>query len=132
MYGKAIEVVHSYLVKYDGSLPYRYKTIETLQDFKNLILHYFYYLYEEEIINFKENLKSDVAKDLFNLISKDWQEVMVLFVIERFNYLEKVFVPFKVIRNHFNLKEFKSKKNGEEYISLEEAINKVLNKLKTT
>ena len=95
------------------------RRVDTFDDFKGLILHYFNEIYYDEVNEFLENLKSDVAKDLFTLLYEKYIDKALFFIIER-ALSENDFVPFAIKSSEFDLEEYV--KDGKKMVSLERVL----------
>jgi len=93
--------------------------INTLNELKRFLTHVFDYNAEDEIIEYIEGLNSNIAKDMFSFIMKDWKEKLLFFFIDRFLH-EDVFIPFIMVRDDYR------EEIGKGYIALDDAIDEVV------
>ena len=97
--------------------------IKNLIELKNFMLHIFDYVYEDEILEYMEKLNSDIAKDMFYFIIRDWKEKLLFFFFDRFMH-EDIFIPFTMVRD-----DYKREVMEEKHIELDEAIEELVAKL---
>jgi len=111
--GKQLWVVESFFPDI------RNRRVETFEDFKNLVRHYFNEVNYNEVIEFVENLESDVAKDLFSLLYQKFVDKALFFIIEK-TFDESYFVPFVIKSSEFGLEEYE--KNGKKMVWIDKLL----------
>jgi len=129
------ELLH-YLLFLDGFLQGRpawlveMRKVKNTNDLRDLIVEVFDNIYEDDIEEFKENLESDVSKDLFKFFMKSWKAILTPFLLDQSLYLEGTFIPFEILSEYSLIDKETKKKIEEEKISLRNAIKSVVKKLK--
>jgi hypothetical protein len=108
------------LEEYTG---YYMKCFENFEEFEDFIKFYVKFILEDEMIEEKEKLESDILKDFFSLTIEKWVTEAALSIVE-INVLKEEFIPFCIVDGYYYQE---NKEKFKDYIPVSDALKIFLN-----